>query len=134
MYFDATNIGSEDLRDDYQHLPWSSTNDIASIELPPVASIVNDSDRYLKNVDTSYKPQKYIMDTGIVRYSYQIGTYESDTVVSFAGKMYKCKSMLEIKLCNDEAYIPNGLYGDLAWEELKPQSTKKVLKKEKNID
>ncbi|AJI52917.1 glycosyl hydrolase family 18 protein [Francisella philomiragia] len=133
MDFDATNIGLEDLSDGYQHLPWSSTNDIASIELPPVASIVNDSDRYLKNVNASYKPQKYIMDTGIVRYPYQIGTYGSDTVVSFAGKMYKCKSMLEIKLCNDEAYIPNGLYGDLAWEELKPQSTKKVLKKKKYI-
>ncbi|QUE31221.1 glycosyl hydrolase family 18 protein [Francisella philomiragia] len=131
MDFDATNIKSGDLSDGYQHLPWSSTNNIANIELPPVASIVNDSDRYLKKVNDSHKPQKYIMDTGIVRYPYQIGTYGSDTVVSFAGKMYKCKSMLEVKLCNDEAYIPNGLYGDLAWEEIKPQSTKKYSESKK---
>lgn len=133
MDFDATNIRFEDLNDGYQHLPWSSTNNIASIELPPVVLTVNDGGRDLKKVNFSQKAQEYIMDTGIVRYPYQIGTYGSDTVVSFAGKMYKCKSMLEVKLCNDEAYIPNGLYGDLAWEELKPQSTKKVLKKKKYI-
>ncbi|MEY8766047.1 MULTISPECIES: glycosyl hydrolase family 18 protein [Francisella] len=131
MDFDASNIKLEDLSDDYKHKPWSTTNIIASIKLPAVLSNI-----YMDSQDDSVnkrsiQPQKYIGDTHIIRYPYNIGTYDADTIVSFAGKMYKCKSMLEIKLCNDDAYIPNGLYGDLAWQELKSNNTKKSSKNKK---
>ena len=80
------------------------------------------------------KPKKQInnekvIDTGIVSYPDNIGTYDENTIISYQGKKYKCLSALELQLCNDKAYIPNGLHGYLAWKEVHDKKIKREYKK-----
>ncbi|AEI34945.1 glycosyl hydrolase family 18 protein [Francisella salina] len=118
MDFDATNIKVLN----YKHIPWSTTNLIANIHLPPIVSTNISTSKYLKKVFG----QNQSNNMNIIIYPDQIGSYDENTVVNFAGKVYRCKPTLDFKLCNDEIYIPGGLYGDLAWKELQ-------LKKDSNI-
>lgn len=115
--FDSTKINDGDLSKGYSHEPWVITNAISEIELPSVVSQVVTKGSKSVNTKVS-KEQGRTIDTGIISYPDKIGTYKSDTIISYQGKKYKCLSALELKLCNDKSYIPNGLHGYLAWEEL----------------
>ncbi|MGQ4001958.1 glycosyl hydrolase family 18 protein [Francisellaceae bacterium CB300] len=122
--FDATNIPDGALTVGYSHKPWTTTNVIADISLPPVVSHIIDSPNQKKRT----KPeQKSSINTGIIEYPNDLGSYTDKTIVAYQGKRYKCISSQVLKLCNDNAYIPNGLHGYLAWDELDKEN--KVVSK-----
>ncbi|MFT4693951.1 MAG: chitinase [Francisella sp.] len=129
MDFDATNIPDGALTAGYSHKPWATTDAIADIKLPAIISHIIDNTNQKKRI----KPeQKSIIDTGIAVYPNNIGRYTDKAIVEYQDKKYKCiSSQVEI-LCNDNSYIPNGLYGYLAWEEL-DQENKVVSKTVKGI-
>lgn len=127
--FDATKITSGELTENYSHEPWSITNLIASISLPKVIEQVTDSFK-AKKVNKNKNNGKTI-DTGIIDYPEGLGTYTANTIVEFQGVRYKCLSTDVEGLCNNNSYIPNGLHGYIAWQELSEnnKAKKEVYKK-----
>ncbi|QLE79324.1 chitinase [Francisella sp. Scap27] len=131
MDFDATNIKEGDLTENYSHQPWSMTKIIASIILPEVKGQVTSMPKPKKVVtENSYERT---IDTGIINYPYKLGTYTANTIIEFQGKKYKCLSADLIDLCNNNSYIPNGLHGYLAWQELNKNNTAKKVEYKKII-
>lgn len=120
--FDATDIKKGDLGQEYSHKPWATTNAISEVTLPPVVSQVVDKN-HKKQKEKNKKVQKKGHDSGILNYPAGIGSYDENTVVRYQGKKYKCISALEVELCNDKRYIPNGLHGYLAWTEANEKAT-----------
>ncbi|MBK2357060.1 glycosyl hydrolase family 18 protein [Francisella hispaniensis] len=131
--FDATNINNGDLGNDYNHKPWSTTAAISDISLPPMMSQLKDQIKSQAKIIPSIQGQQQNIDTGIINYPDRIGSYNADTIINFQGKKYKCKSNLEVKLCNDKGYIPNGLYGYLAWDEINTTNQTKVKRKQRKL-
>ncbi len=128
--FDATNINNGDLGNGYSHKPWSTTAAILDVSLPPIVSQIKDQIKQQNKVIPSIQGQQQSIETGVINYPDKIGSYNTDTIINFQGKKYKCKSNLEVKFCNDKGYIPNGLYGYLAWDEIstKPKAKTKQCK------
>ncbi|MBF8995924.1 glycosyl hydrolase family 18 protein [Francisella tularensis] len=131
--FDATNINNGDLGNDYSHKPWSTTAAISDISLPPIVSQLKDQIKQETKATSPIQEQEQSIDTGIINYPDKIGAYNVDTIINFQGKKYKCKSNLEVKLCNDKGYIPNGLYGYLAWDEIDSAKQTKVKRKQRKL-
>ena len=103
----------------YSHKPWATTEAIADIKLPPIASHIVNNPYQQKQT----KPkQESTINTGIIEYPNDIGSYSSNTLVEYQDTRYKCVSDQVVKLCNDNSYIPNGLHGYLAWEELEQEN------------
>ncbi|AIT09475.1 chitinase [Candidatus Francisella endociliophora] len=125
--FDATEIKDGDLGQGYSHKPWATTDTISDITLPPVVSQIVNKSIQKKEAEQEEKKQESI-EGGIVNYPANIGSYDGNTIVNYQGKRYKCISSLEAKLCNDRGYIPNGLHGYLAWEEINQDTSKKETK------
>jgi hypothetical protein len=123
--FDSTNIKQGTFGNDYAHTPWTITNAIADIKLPPVASYVSDEKLQVKRTLNPNRQSRTI-DTGVVDYPDKIGSYTADTIVAYQGKEYKCISSLDVRLCNDRMYIPDGLHGDLAWKEFDREKIEKT--------
>lgn len=53
----------------------------------------------------SIQGQQQSIETVVINYPDKISSYNTntDTIISFQGKKYKCKSNLEVKFCNDKA-------------------------------
>jgi chitinase len=120
---DATTIKSGQLGGNYSHQPWSITDAIANISLPdPVGQVTNTPKKKEYNDEN-------IIETDIINYPKHLGSYLANTIVELQGKKYKCLSMDVVDLCNDKSYIPNGLYGYLAWGELDENNSKKYASK-----
>ena len=127
--FDATNILEGALSPGYSHESWATTDAIANIKLPPVVSYIVNSPFQKKRT----KPkQGRSINTGIIEYPNGIGSYSAKTLIEYQGKRYKCISGQVVKMCNDNGYIPNGLHGYLAWDEL-DQENKVVSKPIKRV-
>ncbi|QIV96841.1 chitinase [Allofrancisella inopinata] len=120
--FDAMKISPGELSAGYSHQPWSTTDAIASIKLPPVISKVVDKSSINKNSSKKNNSDVSLITSTIINYPDGIGTYEAGTIVSYQASEYKCISTLVARLCNDKMYMPNGLYGRLAWEKVQKDS------------
>ena len=129
--FDATNVNNGDLGNDYSHKPWSTTAAILDVSLPPIVSQIKDQIKQQTKVIQSIQGQQQSIETGVINYPDKIGSYNTDTIINFQGKRYKCKSNLEVKFCNDKGYIPNGLYGYLVWDEINTFKPKAKTKQHK---
>lgn len=131
MDFDATEIKNGDLDSNYSHTPWSTTDTISKITLPPVVSRIVNRQEAEKLKPKKQSSNESVIDTGVVNYPNNIGTYNEGTIVSYQGKKYQCLSALELEQCNDKAYIPNGLHGYLAWKEVYDETNQNKQVKEK---
>ncbi|AJI54795.1 glycosyl hydrolases 18 family protein [Francisella philomiragia] len=126
--YDGTKIQKGVLGTDYQHKPWLDINTLVNVELPEESSnIVATSVKHQKRVE----PKSKSMDGEIVDYPNGIGSYDENSIVRLNHKEYKCKSKLDLKSCNDDAFVPGGLHGTLVWvqvnEKVKQSSDNKVL-------
>lgn len=127
--FDATNISSGALSMRYSHNPWATTDAIAGIKLPPIVSYIISNPNQQKQTEPKRDES---INTGIIEYPNNIGSYSEETIVEYQGKRYKCMSDQVAKMCNDNGYIPNGLHGYFAWQELKKEN-KVVAKPVKRV-
>ncbi|AJI57197.1 hypothetical protein LA02_1256 [Francisella philomiragia] len=129
MDFDATNIKIGDLNLNYKHIPWSTTNLIANINPPPIVSTTITASKHFKKVFSHNQSNN--VDINIIVYPDQIGSYNENTTLISAGRLYKCKSIFDVGFCNNEIYIPGGLYGNFVWEEIKPNRDNTITNKKK---
>ncbi|KEI35143.1 chitinase [Francisella sp. W12-1067] len=120
--FDAMKINQGELSAGYSHQPWSTTDAIASIKLPPVISKVIYKSSINKNSSKKNYSDGSLITSTLINYPDGIGTYGAGTIVSYQAAEYKCISTLVASLCNDKMYMPNGLYGKLAWEKVQKDS------------
>ncbi|MDE5000920.1 hypothetical protein NAI58_11625, partial [Francisella tularensis subsp. holarctica] len=78
------------------------------ISLTPIVSQLKEHIKQETKDTSQIQEKEQSIETGIINYPDKIGAYNVDTIINFQGKTYKCKSNLEVNLCNDKGYIPNG--------------------------
>ncbi|API86363.1 hypothetical protein [Francisella uliginis] len=123
--FDSTYIEEGDLGENYTHIPWETTDIITDIKLP--TSYSNFDEKDIKEAKNPYmKNVTKVVSMDIINYPDDIGLYTEDTIVNYQGSKYKCISSLELKLCNDKKYIPNGFLGNLVWHRLDNVNKKRL--------